>query len=375
MITVNVIGLGHWGPNLVRGLLNSQRAEIGMVCDLDESRLERVRRNISSTIVGTTNPAVALADCRAEAVVIATPTHTHFELAEAALEAGKHVLVEKPLAASVAEAEQLVELAARHNRILAVGHVFLFHSGIRAIKRLIDSGQLGRVRYMFSTRTNLGPFRSDVNALWDLGAHDISIFNYWLGEQPQRVTAFGTSYLHTDVEDVVVANFAYPGQVQACIHASWLNPQKVREITVVGDRQMAVWNDMDLNEPLRIYHKSVDVEPNSAYADSFGAFRMLVRSGDVIIPRLEGGPPLDAQCAHFLDCISGDAVPINDGQVGLRVVEALAAAQESMRNQSVLTPITGRRERVINDKATSIAEPSEPRVPNPESRTHVYSAR
>jgi len=339
MIRVNVIGLGHWGPNLVRGLLNSQRAEVGMVCDLVESRLERIRRNISTAIVGTTDPTMAIADPRAEAVVIATPTHTHFALTKAALEAGKHVLVEKPLAASVAEAEALVELAERHNRLLAVGHVFLFHNGIRAVKQLIDSGQLGHVRYIFSTRTNLGPFRSDVNALWDLGAHDLSIFNYWLAGQPDRVTAFGTSFLHPGVEDVVVANFAYPGQVQACIHASWLNPQKVREITVVGDRQMAVWNDMDLNEPLRIYHKSVDVEPDAAYADSFGSFRLLVRSGDVIIPRIDGGPPLDAECAHFVDCIADGATPINDGRVGLRVVQALAAAQQSMRNHSLLTPV------------------------------------
>src|SRR5579863_5047756 len=150
MITVNVIGLGHWGPNLVRGLLNSQRAEVGMVCDLVESRLERIRRNISATIVGTTDPAEAIADPRAEAVVIATPTQTHFALTKAALEAGKHVLVEKPLAASVDEAEQLVELADRHERLLAVGHVFLFNNGIRAVKSLIDSGQLGSVRYMFS---------------------------------------------------------------------------------------------------------------------------------------------------------------------------------------------------------------------------------
>ena len=340
MITVNVIGLGHWGPNLVRGLLNSQRAEVGMVCDLAPARLEVIRRNISPSIVGTTDPLAAIADSRAEAVVIATPTQSHFALAKAALEAGKHVLVEKPLAASVDEAEQLVELADRHDRLLAVGHVFLFNGAIRAVKGLIDSGQLGQVRYMFSTRTNLGPFRSDVNALWDLGAHDVSIFNYWLDGQPERVTAFGTSYLHPGVEDVVVANFAYRGQVQACVHASWLNPQKVREITVVGDRQMAVWNDMDLNEPLRIYHKSVDVQQSSTYADSFGAFRLLVRSGDVIIPRIDVGPPLDAECAHFLDCISGTATAINDGRVGLSVVQALEAAQQSMRNQSKLTPVS-----------------------------------
>ena len=201
--------------------------------------------------------------------------------------AGKHVLVEKPLARSVAEAEELVALAERKKRLLAVGHVFLFNNGIRAVKDLIDRGELGAIRYIFSSRTNLGPFRSDVNALWDLGSHDVSIFNYWLDAEPQQVTACGTSYLNPNVEDVVVANFAYPNQVQACVHASWLNPQKVREITVVGERQMVVWNDMDLNEPVRVYHKSVDVERGAEYADSFGAFRLLVRSGDVVIPQID----------------------------------------------------------------------------------------
>ncbi len=337
--TVNFIGLGHWGPNLVRAFINSQRAEVGAVCDLSEARLATVRRNISTAIRCTSDSHAAATDPDAEAVVIATPTDTHFSLAKAALLAGKHVLVEKPLARNLAEAEELVALAARKQRLLAVGHVFLFNNGIRAVKDLIDRGELGAIRYIFSSRTNLGPFRSDVNALWDLGSHDVSIFNYWLDADPQQVTACGTSYLNPNVEDVVVSNFAYPNQVQACVHASWLNPQKVREITVVGERQMVVWNDMDLNEPVRVYHKSVDVERGAAYADSFGAFRLLVRSGDVVIPRIDAVQPLDAECQHFLDCIQNDAELINDGLVGLRVVRALEAAQLSMRNRSLLTPV------------------------------------
>ncbi len=337
--TVNFIGLGHWGPNLVRAFINTQRMTVGSVCDLSEARLEAVRRNISATIRCTADAQAAATDPAADAVVIATPTDTHFEFAKAALSAGKHVLVEKPLARSLAEAEELVALAARKQRLLAVGHVFLFNNGIRAVKELIDRGDLGAIRYIFSSRTNLGPFRSDVNALWDLGSHDVSIFNYWLDAEPQHVTACGTSYLNPNVEDVVVANFAYPNQVQACVHASWLNPQKVREITVVGERQMVVWNDMDLNEPVRIYHKSVDVEREPAYADSFGAFRLLVRSGDVVIPRIEAIQPLDAECQHFLDCIQNGAVPINDGRVGTCVVRALEAAQQSMRNRSLLTSV------------------------------------
>jgi predicted dehydrogenase len=339
MTTINFIGLGHWGPNLVRAFINSQRTQVGMVCDLSEARLETVRRNISSSIRCTADSQAAATDAEADAVVIATPTDTHYALTKAALSAGKHVLVEKPLAGRLDQAEELVELARRQQRVLCVGHVFLFNNGIRAVKSLIDRGELGSIRYIFSSRTNLGPFRSDVNALWDLGSHDVSIFNYWLDAEPIQVTACGTSYLNPNVEDVVVANFAYPNQVQACVHASWLNPQKVREITVVGERQMVVWNDMELNEPVRIYHKSVDVERGPAYADSFGAFRLLVRSGDVVIPKIEAGQPLDAECQHFLDCIEGKSQPINDGIVGLRVVGALEAAQLSMRNRSILTPV------------------------------------
>jgi predicted dehydrogenase len=344
--SINFIGLGHWGPNLVRAFINSQRATVGLVCDLSPSRLATIQRNISTSIRTTSDPLVAANDPAADAVVIATPTNTHFALAKAALEAGKHVLVEKPLAGSVEDAESLVKLAKQRNRLLAVGHVFLFNNGIRAVKNLIAHGDLGNIRYIFSTRTNLGPFRTDVNALWDLGAHDVSIFNYWLDAEPRLATAYGTSYLTPGVEDVVVANFSYPRQVQACVHASWLNPQKVREITVVGERQMVVWNDMDLNEPVRIYHKSVDVERPASdrdpgYVDSFGAFRMLVRSGDVVIPKIDAGQPLDAECQHFLDCLEGKATPINDGAVGLQAVRALAAAQQSMRNCSALTEIAG----------------------------------
>jgi len=346
MTNINFIGLGHWGPNLVRAFINSQRATVGTVCDLSQSRLATIQRNISASIRTSTDPLATATDPAADAVVIATPTNTHYALAKAALEAGKHVLVEKPLAGSVDDAEALVALAHQRGRLLAVGHVFLFNAGIRAVKNLIARGDLGSIRYIFSTRTNLGPFRTDVNALWDLGAHDVSIFNYWLDAEPHQATAYGTSYLTPGVEDVVVANFKYPGEVQACVHASWLNPQKVREITVVGERQMIVWNDMDLNEPVRIYHKSVDVERSSserdpAYVDSFGAFRMLVRSGDVVIPKIDAGQPLDAECQHFLDCVEGKATLLNDSFGGLQVVRALAAAEQSMRNQSILTEVGG----------------------------------
>jgi predicted dehydrogenase len=332
MITVNIVGVGHWGPNLVRTFATHPQARVRTVCDLSQERLSLVRGNIPMVQKFTSDSLGAVTDPEADAVVIATPVSTHHELAKAALESGKHVLVEKPLCHSVAAAEELVELAQRQGKHLCVGHVFLFNSGVRGVRNLIQSGELGSIRYFYSTRTNLGPFRYDVNALWDLAAHDLSIFNYWLGSEPVSVTARGQSYLNPEVEDLVVATFTYPNRVIACAHVSWLNPRKVREITVVGSNKMAVWDDMDLNEPLRIYHRSV--EPEATYADSFGSFRMLVRQGDVLIPHITGPEPLAAECSHFIDCVQGKAGPINSGRQGLAVLRALEAADQSMRQES-----------------------------------------
>jgi predicted dehydrogenase len=334
LVTVNCVGVGHWGPNLVRIFATHAEARVGAVCDLSEERLSLVRRNIPSIGRSTTDAIAAVTDPEADAVVLATPVNTHHALAKAALAAGKHVLVEKPLCRTVAEGEELLALAERARKVLCVGHVFLFNNGVRAVRNLIRGGELGRIHYIYSTRTNLGPFRSDVNALWDLAAHDISIVNYLLDAGPLTVTARGESYLKPEVKDVVVACFAYPERVLAYVHASWLNPRKVREITVVGDRKMVVWNDMDLNEPVRIYDKSVDLGREPAYYDSFGSFRMQVRNGDVVIPHITGPEPLKAECDHFLDCIAGRAEPLNDGAGALRVLQALEAADLSMAQES-----------------------------------------
>jgi predicted dehydrogenase len=339
MLTVNCIGVGQWGPNLARAFASHPEVKVRTVCDLAKERLALVERNIPSIERISTDPAATAADDAADAVVIATPVHTHFRLAKTALEAGKHVLVEKPLCSSVAEGEELIAIARRQGVVFSVGHVFLFNNGVRGVRNLIKSGQLGRIQYIYSTRTNLGPFRTDVNALWDLASHDLSILNYWLDAEPTAVTAQGQSYLNPNVEDVVVASFSYPDRVLAHVHASWLNPRKVREITVVGENKMAVWNDMDLNEPLRVYNKSVEIQREPIYSDSFGSFRMLVRNGDVVIPHIAGPEPLAAECAHFVDCIMGRAPSINDAQSGLHVMRALEAADQSMKNASTLTPI------------------------------------
>jgi len=333
---IGVVGLGYWGPNLARNF-----AELGALSwlgDLDPELRQTFSARYPSARV-TDSFEELLGAPEVEGVVVATPVPTHYALAKQALEAGKHVLVEKPLCRTVAEGEELLALAERNGRVLAVGHVFLFNNGIREMARRIHGGELGRVYYIYSTRTNLGPIRTDVNALWDLAAHDLSILDHFLGGEPTAVTAHGRSWLNDGVEDVVLASFTYPGGVLASVHASWLNPRKVREITVVGDRSMAVWNDMDLAEPVRIYHRTVDRAEPKGYADSFGAFRMLVRNGDVVIPHVSGPEPLAAECAHFLDCVAGRAEPINGAEGALAVLRALEAADRSMRERSALVPI------------------------------------
>ena len=334
MITINCIGAGRWGPNLVRGFTNLPDVRVHMVCDTREERLRTIRGRIAG-IETTTDADAAIGDPLADALVIATPVETHYALTRQALEAGKHVLVEKPLCTSVKECEALSALAAERGLVLAVGHVFLFNNGIRKVAECIRSGDLGRVLYIHATRTNLGPIRDDVNAAWDLAAHDLSIFDYWLGAPPVSVSARGECYLRPPVHDVVVASYAYPNGVLACVHTSWLNPRKVREITIVGEKKMIVWNDMDLIEPVRIYDKSVDLGQEPTYADSFGAARMIIRDGDVLIPKVAAGEPLAAECQHFIECIQKGTTPINNATAATQVVRALLATDASLRRNGL----------------------------------------
>ncbi|MFQ5414554.1 MAG: Gfo/Idh/MocA family protein [Phycisphaerae bacterium] len=332
MITVNCIGAGRWGPNLVRSFENLPGARAHIVCDVNEHALARIREHISG-VVTTGDVRRAIEDPVADAVVVATPVRTHYDLARRGLEAGKHVFVEKPLCTSVEHCHRLIELAEKNGLILAVGHVFLFNAGIRKIRELIDSGELGRIHYMHATRTNLGPIRDDVNAAWDLASHDLSIFDYWLGRAPVAVSAHGQCFLGGVHEDVVVASYHYQNDVLACLHVSWLNPRKVREITLVGDRKMAVWNDMDLIEPVRVYDKSASPEPETPYADSFGAARAIIRDGDVVAPKVTGKEPLAAECAHFVDCIRTRSRPLNNARAATGIVETLTATDESIRQK------------------------------------------
>jgi predicted dehydrogenase len=330
MISVGIIGVGRWGPNVLRNFASLEGVRVHAVCDIDSTRLLQIKKRFADLQV-TADASDILHDSAIECVVVATPIATHFSLAREAIVRGHHVFVEKPMALSSVECAQLIALAEQERRILFVGHTFKYNAGIRAAKEYIERGELGKIFLIDANRTNLGPVRYDANALWDLAAHDISIFSYWLGTQPHSVSARGGCYLNKGVEDVVYATFEYQNGMLAHVHASWLNPKKVREITVVGEHKMLVWNDMNLSEPIRIYNRGF--ERDDAYQDTFESFRLSIREGEVIIPTIQLNEPLLTECEHFIHCVRTGTPPLTDGIDGLNVVKVLEAATASMSAQ------------------------------------------
>ena len=334
MIRVGLVGVGHWGPNVVRSFDLDERAEVKWICDLNEAALEKIGPRHSART--TTSFDDLLTDDEVNAVAVSTPVPTHFVLAKAALEAGKHVLIEKPLTATSEEGRELVRLADELKLVLMVGHVFEYNATIRMLKDLIESGELGTIQYMSFSRTNLGPVRTDVNAFWDLASHDVSIMSYFLGEAPRDVTARGQAWLNESVEDAVFATFSFESGALAHVDVSWLNPRKVRQITIVGDKKMAVWDDLALQHPIQIFDRHVELPEIS---DTYLDHKTAVVDGGVFIPSVRLNQPLAAECSHFIDCIANGEQPQTDGRNGLQVVLALEAATASMRNASVVTRI------------------------------------
>jgi predicted dehydrogenase len=331
LLRIAVIGAGHWGPNLIRSFHTHIASEVSWVVDRDPARLELARLRYPGIRVST-NPADAIEDPEVDAVVIATPTITHHALASACLRAGKHVLVEKPIATRVEEADELCDLAERGNRILMVGHVFLFNTAIQRVKAYLDEARLGRIFYLSMIRTNLGPIRMDVNAAWDLAAHDVAIANYWLDGAPVGAAAQGGSWINPGIEDAIFANLWYPRGVMAHIHVSWLSPRKVRDITVVGEKGMLTFDDMNLAEPLRVYDKQVTEQLTPGFIDTFASFRTSIREGDILIPKVATGEPLKTECDHFLECVATGREPIASGRSGAAAVRVLDALARSLRN-------------------------------------------
>jgi predicted dehydrogenase len=339
MVRIGVIGAGHWGPHLIRNFDNKRRSVVAWVADTNDARLNEVRKRFPDVQV-TDDAEKVLADEGVDAVVVATPTTTHHALAKSALERGKHVLVEKPLATTIADAEELAALAQEAQRVLLVGHVFLYNDAVGRVKQHIDEGMLGRLYYISMVRTNLGPIRMDVNAAWDLAAHDISIVNHWLSGEPVSATAVGGTWINEGLEDAVFATLRYPSDVLVNLHASWLNPRKAREITVVGERAMLTLDDMNLAEPIRIYDKGVAEERiTPAFTDTFSSFRASIREGDITIPKFPMGEPLRNECEHFLDCIIDGATPLTDAAEGVAVVRALEAIERSVAEHGREVPV------------------------------------
>ena len=330
MIKVAVVGAGHWGPNLIRNFHNKETSVVVRVADSSEDRLKMVVRRFPDVLVSREADEV-FADAGVEAVVIATPTSTHYALAKAALAAGKHLLVEKPITERASEGAELLALARKQGRVLMVGHVFVYNGAVRRVRQYLEEGKLGRVQYISMVRTNLGPIRMDVNAAYDLAAHDISIANYWLGANALSASALGGSWINGGVEDAVFATLRYPNQVLVNLHASWLNPRKARDVTVVGDQRMLTFDDMNLSEPIRIYDKQVtDDRVRPSYVDNFASFRASVREGDITIPKVALGEPLKAECDHFLECIQKGQEPNSGGREGVAVVQVLEAISKSL---------------------------------------------
>ncbi len=321
-VRIGVAGLGYWGPNLARNFANLPNAELAWLCDGSPAALARVA--VAHPGVATTGSLDdLLADETLDAIALATPVPTHADLAVRVLEAGKHCFVEKPLAQSVSDAERAVAAAQATGRVLMVGHLLEYHPGVTKLKELADSGELGDLYYIYGNRLNLGKLRADENALWSLGAHDVSVVLSLVGEEPVEVVAHGESYVRPGVQDVVFCFLRFPSGLSAHLHLSWLDPHKERRFTVVGSRRMATFDDMALEGKVTIYDKGFDEN-----AQGYGEY--ITRSGDIFSPRLPSAEPLRLECQHFVDSILNGTTPRSDGQSGLRVVRVLEALQDSL---------------------------------------------
>jgi predicted dehydrogenase len=325
---IGVIGYGYWGPNIVRNFHSLDNCEVVLVADRNPKCESRLKKTFPA--VGfTTDENQILTSSDIDVVAVVTPVWTHFELAKKALENGKHVFVEKPFTYSVAQGEELIELAARKNLKIMVDHTFLFTGAVRKIKELVDKKELGDLYYYDALRVNLGLFQHDVNVIWDLAPHDLSIMDYIIGEKPEAVVATGECHLN-GVEDVAFITVYFPKHIIAHVNVNWLSPVKVRTTLIGGEKKMLVWNDLEADEKLRIYDKGVSMSTNPS-----NLHQLLVsyRSGDMWAPQVEQVEALRAETAYFIKCIEDDTKPFNDGEAGLRVVRILEAADRSIRTR------------------------------------------
>ena len=328
MLNIAVIGCGYWGPNLIRNFSSIPECKLKLVCDIDKGRLAHMSRLYSG--IETTNKVdYVINDAEVDAIAIATPVRYHFEMAKKSLLAGKHTFIEKPMASSVKECEELIELAEKHNLTLMVGHTFIYSSAVRKIKEIINAGDIGEIMYISSRRLNLGLFQKDINVTWDLAPHEISIILYVMGKAPVYVNCQGKAHITKGIEDVTNMTIDFNNGGFATVQSSWLDPNKVRETTFVGSKRMLVYNDLEPFEKIKIYDKRVDTPP---HYDTFAEFQYSYHHGDMYSPYIDQVEPLRVECQHFLDCIKSGSKSDSSGIEGLKVVQVLEAASKSLGN-------------------------------------------
>ena len=333
VVRMGVVGFGYWGPNIVRNLNALDRCALVSVCDTSAKALKRAQKTYPAVNL-TTDVTEVLRSPDIDAVAIVTPVWTHFDLAKAALENGKHVFVEKPFTSNSAQASELIELAARKNLRIMVDHTFLFSGAVRKIRQLVDDGALGPLYYFDSTRVNLGLFQHDVSVVWDLAPHDLSIMDHIIGQKPEAVVATGGNHLN-DLADMAFITVYFPGNVTAHINVNWLSPVKVRTTLIGGRDKMLVWNDLEPDEKVRVYDKGVQITSGEGVYDLLVSYR----SGDVWSPKVESTEALSLELGYFLNCILEDKTPSNDGEAGLRIVRLLESAEQSLKNRGKLVAL------------------------------------
>jgi predicted dehydrogenase len=327
MLTIGVIGYGYWGTNIVRNFHRYAGSRVGMVCDSNSAMLERLTKNYPD-IKTTSNAMELIQSPEIDAVAVVTPVWTHYDLAKKALLNGKHIFVEKPFTCSVSQADELIELAESKNLIIMVDHTFLYTGAVRKIRHFIDRGTLGPLYYYDSTRVNLGLFQHDINVLWDLAPHDLSIMDYLIDSKAEAISATGEKHLNGH-EDVAYLTIYFSNKVIAHINVNWLSPVKVRTTLIGGATKMLVWNDLEVDEKIRVYDKGVNIQGTNDVYDLLVSYR----SGDMWAPRVESAEALDVEVAHFVDCITNQKRPLTDGHAGRRVVKMLESATQSLQNR------------------------------------------
>ena len=341
MIRIGQIGFGYWGPNLTRNFASLDNVRIAGIFDPSSSSVEKFKSQYTDSKAYSDAESL-INDNDIDAIVVATPADSHYELSKKSLLAGKHIFVEKPLALRASECEELIKISENNNKIIFVGHVFVYNVVVNRLKKYIQEGVLGDIYYIYSSRLNLGRIRNDINSMWNLAPHDISILLYLLESDPVSVSARGFSYIQKGIEDVVFINLDFKNGVSAHIHCSWLDPGKVRKMTIVGSEKMVIYDDVSNNAKIQIFDKGIDKKVKTGdlgQYSTFGDFQLLLRAGDVTIPKINFIEPLRLECTHFIECINDNKQPVTDGYNGLTVTKILEKAEISLKNNGQIVQI------------------------------------